>query len=80
MPRWMKRVTYGAVLSAVASVLTLAPVSPTSDGGLQMNEACALAGGNCVHQPGWRCVHPEGDWPNECDPDKPDTKCTPPVF
>ena len=82
MTQQMKRLVTSAAGLVLASALAFVPVSPSADGTLEMDEVCGLdASGmpNCVPQPSWKCTHGRYQWSDQCDPDVPDTLCTPPV-
>ena len=74
------RLLAGLGALGVGAIFTLAPIGPgTGSGGvLEINSACAEEMGNCVVQPGWKCVHDGRSYPDECDPDIPGTDCEPP--
>lgn len=77
-----RRLLAGLGALGVGTIFTLAPVGPGAGTGgvLEINKACAEEMGNCVVQPGWRCLHDGERYVDECDPDVVGTRCTPPTI
>lgn len=82
MTKHAKKFVTGTAALAIASVLAFTPASPSAESIFEVDEVCGLDSSgmpNCVDRYDWKCTHGENQWPDQCDPDVPETACEAPA-